>query len=131
MLSALVLDLGGMAFGAVGVTLFVEVAFGIPGLGRTTAQAAVRRDFRVPLGVLLFVAATVAFANLHHRPGRGASQTGRAPRPRADSGVGRYVRSREPPFPDVLEVRARPGADDRLLRLAVSNRITVGIESTP
>ena len=64
MLSALVLDLGGMAFGLIGVTLFVEVAFGIPGLGRTTAQAAVRSDFPVLIGVLLFVAATVAFANL-------------------------------------------------------------------
>ena len=42
----------------------MEVAFGIPGLGRTTAQAATRRDFPVLIGVLLFVAATVAIANL-------------------------------------------------------------------
>ena len=64
MLSALVLDLGGMAFGLIGASMFVEVAFGIPGLGRTTAQAASRGDFPVLIGVLLFVAATVALANL-------------------------------------------------------------------
>jgi peptide/nickel transport system permease protein len=63
-LAALVLDVGGMAFGLIGTALFVEVAFGIPGLGRTTAQAATRSDFPVLIGVLLFVAATVAFANL-------------------------------------------------------------------
>ncbi len=64
MLAALVLDVGGLAFGLIGATIFVEVAFGIPGLGRTTAQAATRRDFPVLIGILLFVAATVAFANL-------------------------------------------------------------------
>jgi peptide/nickel transport system permease protein len=63
-LSALVLDAGGLAFGLIGVTIFVEVAFGIPGLGRTTAQAAVRRDSPVLIGIMLFVAATVAIANL-------------------------------------------------------------------
>jgi peptide/nickel transport system permease protein len=64
MLSALVLDVGGLAFGLVGVSLFVEVAFGIPGLGRTTAQAAQRSDLPVLIGILIFVAATVAIANL-------------------------------------------------------------------
>jgi peptide/nickel transport system permease protein len=63
-LSALVLDVGGLAFGFVGVSMFVEIAFGIPGLGRTTAQAAARADLPVLIGVLLFVAATVAIANL-------------------------------------------------------------------
>jgi peptide/nickel transport system permease protein len=63
-LSALVLDVGGLAFGLVGVSLFVEIAFGIPGLGRLTAQAAARYDLPVLVGVLLFVAATVAIANL-------------------------------------------------------------------
>jgi peptide/nickel transport system permease protein len=64
MLSALVLDVGGLAFGLIGVSMFVEVAFGIPGLGRTTAQAATRHDFPVLIGVMLFVAATVTVANL-------------------------------------------------------------------
>jgi peptide/nickel transport system permease protein len=63
-LSALVLDVGGLAFGFVGVSMFVEIAFGIPGLGRTMAQAAARDDLPVLIGVILFVAATVAIANL-------------------------------------------------------------------
>ena len=58
------LDVGGLAFGFIGVSMFVEIAFGIPGLGRTTAQAAARADLPVLIGVLLFVAATVAIANL-------------------------------------------------------------------
>ena len=91
MLSALVLDLGGMAFGLIGATLFVEVAFGIPGLGRTTAQAAVRA--RLP-GADRRAAVRGRDGRVREprrRPGRGASRTGRAPQPRADSGVGRYV----------------------------------------
>ena len=63
-LSTLVLDLGGLAFGFIGVSMFVEIAFGIPGLGRTTEQAAGRSDLPVLIGVILFVAATVAIANL-------------------------------------------------------------------
>jgi peptide/nickel transport system permease protein len=63
-LSTLVLDVGGLAFGLVGVSMFVEIAFGIPGLGRTTEQAAARADLPVLIGVILFVAASVAIANL-------------------------------------------------------------------
>ncbi len=63
-LSTLVLDVGGLAFGLVGVSMFVEIAFGIPGLGRTTEQAAARSDLPVLIGVILFVAATVAIVNL-------------------------------------------------------------------
>jgi peptide/nickel transport system permease protein len=63
-LSALALDIGGLAMGTFGAAIFVEVAFGIPGLGRTAAQSFQRRDFPVIIGILLFVAFTVAVANL-------------------------------------------------------------------
>lgn len=63
-LSALTVDVGGLAMGTVGAAIFVEFAFGIPGLGRTIAQSAVRRDLPVVAGAVLFVAATVAIANL-------------------------------------------------------------------
>jgi peptide/nickel transport system permease protein len=63
-LTALVLDVGGLAMGTFGAAIFVETAFGIPGLGRTAAQSFQRRDFPVIIGILLFVTATVVVANL-------------------------------------------------------------------
>lgn len=63
-LSALVLDVGGLAMGTFSAAIFVEVAFGIPGLGRTAAQSFVRRDMPVMIGILLLVTATVSIANL-------------------------------------------------------------------
>ena len=63
-LTGLVLDVGGLAMGTFGAAIFVEVAFGIPGLGRTAAQSFVRRDLPVMIGILLFVTATVSIANL-------------------------------------------------------------------
>ena len=64
-LTALVLDIGGLAIGSlVGATLFVEEAFGINGLGRTIAQSAQRRDLPLLAGSILFVAALVAIVNL-------------------------------------------------------------------
>jgi peptide/nickel transport system permease protein len=60
-LTALVLDIGGLAMAA---AIFVETAFGIPGLGRTAAQSVQRRDLPVIIGILLFVALTVAIASL-------------------------------------------------------------------
>jgi peptide/nickel transport system permease protein len=63
-LTALVLDVGGLAMGTFGAAIFVETAFGIPGLGRTAAQSFQRRDLPVIIGVLLFVTATVVVANL-------------------------------------------------------------------
>ena len=64
-LMMLVLDIGGLAFGAfVGATIFVEEAFGINGLGRAVAQSAQRRDFPMLAGVILFVAALVAIVNV-------------------------------------------------------------------
>jgi peptide/nickel transport system permease protein len=64
-LTALVLDIGGLAIGAlVGATIFVEEGFGINGLGRTIAQSAQRRDLPMLAGSILFVAALVAIVNL-------------------------------------------------------------------
>jgi peptide/nickel transport system permease protein len=63
-LSALVLDVGGLAMGTFGAAIFVEVAFGIPGLGRTAAQSFQRHDLPVIIGILLFVTTTVVVANL-------------------------------------------------------------------
>jgi peptide/nickel transport system permease protein len=64
-LTMLVLDIGGLAMGAlVGASIFVEEAFGINGLGRTIAQAAQRRDFPLLAGGILFIAALVAIVNL-------------------------------------------------------------------
>jgi peptide/nickel transport system permease protein len=64
-LTALVLDIGGLAIGAfVGATIFVEEAFGINGLGRAIAQSAQRRDFPMLAGAILFVAALVAVVNV-------------------------------------------------------------------
>lgn len=64
-LTALVLDIGGLAVGAlVGATLLVEEAFGINGLGRTIAQSAQRRDLPLLAGAILFVAALVSIVNL-------------------------------------------------------------------
>jgi ABC-type dipeptide/oligopeptide/nickel transport system permease component len=61
----LVLDIGGLAMGAfVGASIFVEVAFGINGLGRTIAQAAQRRDLPLLAGAILFIAALVAIVNV-------------------------------------------------------------------
>jgi peptide/nickel transport system permease protein len=64
-LTMLVLDIGGLAMGAlVGASIFVEEAFGINGLGRTIAQAAQRRDLSMLAGAILFIAALVAIVNL-------------------------------------------------------------------
>ena len=64
-LTMLVLDIGGLAMGAlVGASIFVEEAFGINGLGRTIAQSAQRRDFPMLAGAILFIAALVAIVNL-------------------------------------------------------------------
>jgi len=64
-LTMLVLDIGGLAMGAlVGASIFVEEAFGINGLGRTIAQAAQRRDLPMLAGAILFIAALVAIVNL-------------------------------------------------------------------
>jgi peptide/nickel transport system permease protein len=63
-LSALVLDVGGLAIGAyIGASIFVEDAFGINGLGRLIAQSAQRRDLPMLAGATLFVAALVAIVN--------------------------------------------------------------------
>jgi peptide/nickel transport system permease protein len=63
-LTALVLDVGGLAIGAyVGASIFVEEAFGINGLGRLIAQSATRRDLPMLAGATLFVAALVAIVN--------------------------------------------------------------------
>jgi peptide/nickel transport system permease protein len=64
-LSALVLDVGGLAMGAlIGASIFVESAFGINGLGRLVAQSAQRRDLPMLAGAILFIAALVAIVNL-------------------------------------------------------------------
>jgi peptide/nickel transport system permease protein len=64
-LTMLVLDIGGLAMGAlVGASIFVEEAFGINGLGRTIAQSAQRPDFPMLAGAILFVAALVSIVNL-------------------------------------------------------------------
>jgi peptide/nickel transport system permease protein len=64
-LTMLVLDIGGLAMGAlIGASIFIEEAFGINGLGRTIAQAAQRRDFPLLAGAILFIAALVAIVNL-------------------------------------------------------------------
>jgi peptide/nickel transport system permease protein len=64
-LTALVLDIGGLAIGAfVGAAIFVEEAFGINGLGRAIAQSAQRRDLPMLAGAILFVAALVAIVNV-------------------------------------------------------------------
>ena len=63
-LTSLVLDVGGLAMGTFGAAIFVETAFGIPGLGRTAAQSFQRRDLPVIIGILLLVTATVVVANL-------------------------------------------------------------------
>jgi peptide/nickel transport system permease protein len=64
-LTALVLDVGGLAMGSlIGAAIFVEEAFGINGLGRTIAQSAERRDLPLLAGATLFVAALAAIVNL-------------------------------------------------------------------
>jgi peptide/nickel transport system permease protein len=60
----LAIDIGGLALGLIGSSLFIETAFGLPGLGRVLRVALLRRDLPVIAGVVLFVSFCVVFANL-------------------------------------------------------------------
>jgi peptide/nickel transport system permease protein len=60
----LALDIGGLALGVIGSSLFVETAFGLPGVGRTAAVALQRGDLPVIVGVVVFVTLCVVIANL-------------------------------------------------------------------
>jgi peptide/nickel transport system permease protein len=62
--TALAMDVGGLALGTLGSSLFVETAFGLPGLGRTAATALQRNDLPVIVGVVVFVTAVVVVVNL-------------------------------------------------------------------
>ncbi len=62
--AALGMDIGGLALGTLGSSVFVETAFGLPGLGRTAATALQRNDLPVILGIVVLVTATVVVANL-------------------------------------------------------------------
>ena len=62
--AALAMDIGGLALGLLGVSLFVETAFGLPGLGRTAATALQRNDLPVIAGIVVFITAVVVVVNL-------------------------------------------------------------------
>jgi peptide/nickel transport system permease protein len=110
-LTALVLDIGGLAMGAlVGASIFVESAFGINGLGRTIAQSAQRRDLPLLAGTIIVLAGLVAIVNLvadllgaladpRERPAR-RERTSRAAAPEEP----RPLSSGEPLPESVLEV---------------------------
>jgi peptide/nickel transport system permease protein len=61
---ALAMDVGGLALGTIGASLFVETVFGLPGLGRTATAALQRNDLPVIAGIVVFVTAFVVVINL-------------------------------------------------------------------
>jgi peptide/nickel transport system permease protein len=63
-MAALAIDIGGLALGVLGVSLFVETAFGLPGLGRTAATALQRNDLPVIVGIVVFVTVVIVVMNL-------------------------------------------------------------------
>jgi peptide/nickel transport system permease protein len=48
---------------SLGATLFVETAYGLPGLGRLFATSLARRDFPVLLGITIYTTIVVVFVN--------------------------------------------------------------------
>ena len=59
-LTNLGLAVGGLITGSV----FVETAFGIPGLGKEFANSILNRDYNIVIGVFTMYAALVGLANL-------------------------------------------------------------------
>ena len=53
-----------VSWGIFGVSLFVETAFGLPGLGRTAATALQRNDLPVIVGIVVFVTVVIVVMNL-------------------------------------------------------------------
>jgi peptide/nickel transport system permease protein len=64
LVALLALDIGGLALGILGSSLFIETAYGLPGLGKVTMTALQRHDLPIVAGVVLFVAVCVVVANL-------------------------------------------------------------------
>jgi peptide/nickel transport system permease protein len=62
--AALAMDIGALALGTLGVSLFVETAFGLPGLGKTATTAFQRNDLPVIVGVVVLVTVSVIIVNL-------------------------------------------------------------------
>ncbi len=62
--AALGMDIGCLALGTLGTSLFIETAFGLPGLGRTAATALQRDDLPVIVGIVVFVTTIVVIVNL-------------------------------------------------------------------
>jgi peptide/nickel transport system permease protein len=60
----LAVDIGGLALGMLGSSLFIETVFGLPGLGKTLNAALQRQDLPIIAGIVVFVTVCAVVANL-------------------------------------------------------------------
>ena len=64
LVALLAVDIGSLALGVVGSSLFIESVYGLPGLGKVLQTALFRRDLPLIAGVVVFVSCCVVVATL-------------------------------------------------------------------